>query len=79
MSQRNVERVIGLLVTDEGLRHRFLADPKGTLDSLIADGWELNPCEIEALRVLSPRRLAHFAEAVDPRLQKSDLKKQGAK
>ena len=38
MSQRNVERVIGLLVTDEGLRHRFLADPKGTLDSLIADG-----------------------------------------
>jgi len=75
MSQRNVEKVIGVLVTDEELRRRFASDPKGTLESLIASGLELTMCELEALRTLNPRRLTHFAEAVDPRLQKSDLKR----
>lgn len=75
MSQRNVEKVIGVLATDEGMRRRFATDPDGTLDALIAQGLELTPCEVEGLRHLSARRLTHFAEALDPRLQKSDLKK----
>ena len=78
MSQRNVEKVIGVLATDEELRRRFASDPRGTLEMLIAQGLELTSCEVEALRSLSPRRLAHFAEALDPRLQKSDLKKGAA-
>jgi hypothetical protein len=75
MSQRNVEKVIGVLATDEEMRRRFRTDPEGTLDFLIAQGLELTPCEFEGLRHLSARRLTHFAEALDPRLQKSDLKK----
>jgi hypothetical protein len=78
MSQRNVEKIIGLLATDEGLRSRFRTDPKGTLHELLAMGLELSECEFEALRGLSPRRLTQFAEALDPRLQKSDLKKGAA-
>jgi len=75
MSQRNVEKVIGLLATDESLRHRFVTDPEDTLASLLQEGLELNPCEIDALRSINPRVLARFAEAIDPRLQKSDLKR----
>ena len=75
MSQRSVEKVIGVLATDEGLRRQFASDPRGTLELLVAQGLELTPCELEALRGLSLRRLTHFAEALDPRLQKTDLKK----
>ena len=31
MSQTNVERVIGILATDEAIRRRFTQDPRATL------------------------------------------------
>jgi len=74
MSQVHVVRVIGALVTDEGLRRRFAEDPRTTLQVLMERGVELSATELEALAGLDARRLAHFAEALDPRLQKSDLK-----
>jgi hypothetical protein len=73
MSQINVERVIGLLATDEALRHRFIADPRSTLLELIERGTELTACEQWALARLNPQELARFARAIDDRLQKSDL------
>ena len=73
MSQRNVERVIGRLVTDESLRRRFAQDPQGTLAELAVSGIELTGCERAALGTLDVRQLDRFAEAVDPRLQKMDL------
>ena len=72
MSQHNVERVIGRLLTDEGFRRRFLKDAPGTLKE-IAENGGLNPCELRALTVLDRDLLARFADLIDPRLQKTDL------
>lgn len=73
MSQRNVERIIGRLVTDEGFRRRFASGPEAALLSLSECGVELTHCEIQALVSIDPRQLESFADSIDPRLQKSDL------
>ncbi len=75
MSQLNVERIIGLLATDEALRHEFTTDPSRALQKLIEGGMDLNPCELRSLARLSPTELARFAEIIDSRLQKTDLKR----
>jgi hypothetical protein len=74
MSQSNVERIIGVLVTDEEFRRRFARDPRATLEELKEIGVELTRCERHALENLNPQDLARFADAIDARLQKSDLK-----
>lgn len=73
MSQVHVERVIGRLATDEALRRRFTEDPRALLTELIERGTELNECERWSLERLDTRELARFAEAIGPRLQRSDL------
>jgi len=73
MSQLYVERIIGLLATDEALRRQFTKNPGGTLEKLIERGMDLNPCERGSLASLSPLELARFAQVIDARLQKSDL------
>ena len=73
MSQRNVERVIGRLVTDEAFRFEFMRNPTATLHSLAAAGIELTQCEVEALQAVDPRMVSFFADTLDPCLQKSDL------
>jgi hypothetical protein len=73
MSQRNVERVIGRLATDEAFRRQFTTDPRATLREVIAAGVELNDCELWALASIDRAALDRFADALDPRLQKSDL------
>jgi len=70
MSQRAVERVIGSLATDEGLRRRFRHDPRAALQELVAQGLELNECERASLVSLDAREIARFARAIDPRLQR---------
>ena len=77
MSQANVERVVGLLVTDEAMRRRFAADPHATIRSLRERGFELTACEQWALATLDARQLLQFASALDPRLLKADLKEGG--
>lgn len=79
MSQRNVERVIGKLVTDEAFRRQFASDPGGALAALGAEGVELNDCERHALASLDPQAVDRFTAAVDPRLQKTDLHLWGCK
>jgi len=74
MSQSHVERVIGLLATDEALRRQFEADPRATLQLLKESGVELNWCEHQALSSLDPDQLTRFAAAIDARLQKADLR-----
>ena len=71
MSQVNVERVIGLLATDEGLRRRFTSDPQAALRELAERGLELNTCERWSLARMDPRELVRFAGAIGPRLQKT--------
>lgn len=73
MSQVNVERVIGLLATDEGMRRRFTNSPGAALDEMARRGIELNDCERWALAHLNPGELQRFAESMDARLQKTEL------
>ena len=75
MSQSHVERIIGLLATDEALRNQFTENPSETLEKLMERGMELNPCERGSLAALSPAELARFARVIDSRLQKIDLKR----
>ena len=73
MSQRNVERVIGKLVTDEAVRRRFAEDSEAALQDTISCGLELTECERHALRSIDLRLLVRLARALDPRLQKTDI------
>ncbi len=73
MSQRCVERIIGLLATDEGLRRRFRKNPRAALQEMLARGLELNECELASLASLDAREVTRFAQAIDPRLQKIEL------
>lgn len=73
MSQCNVERAIGRLVTDEGFRRRFSRDPRTAVQELVDGGLVLNACEVRALLALDPRRVERFAEAIDPRIQKAEM------
>ena len=75
MSQKNVETVIGRLVTDEALRARFWDDPRSTLTHLQEAGLDLTTGELEALR-RTPIALWDFvAKCVHPRLQKIALRR----
>lgn len=73
MSQRNVELVIGRLVTDEAFRRHFGQDPAAELRRLQEAGVDLNPCEFRVLAALDVRVVARFAHDIDPRIQKVDL------
>lgn len=74
MSQTNVERVIGQLVTDEAFRRRFARDRRGTLEEMVPGGILLSRFEVDALVALDLRLLVHCASAIDPRLLKCDLR-----
>lgn len=74
MTQRNVEIVIGRLLTDEGFRSAFLADAEGTLKELLARGTDLNHSEIAALLAIDLKLWRRAATQIDPRLQKAQLK-----
>lgn len=73
MSQPNVERVIGRLVTDEEFRRRFGENPSAVLRELMASGLDLTACEFRVLSAFDPRVAARCARAIDPRIQKADL------
>jgi hypothetical protein len=74
MSQPCVERIIGLLATDEGLRRRFRKNPRAALQEMLARGLELNECELTSLASLDVHEVMRFARAIDPRLQKIDVR-----
>lgn len=73
MSQRTVEQIVGRLVTDEGYRRRFAADPRRAIEELVRWGCELNGCERRALLRLDVQRFDRLADAIDPSLLKADL------
>ena len=73
MSQSNVERVIGRLVTDEEFRRRFTVNPSAVLREWTTGGLELTDGEFRVLSAFDCRVAARCASAIDPRLQKADL------
>ena len=73
MSQRNVELLIGRLLTDEEMRRPFMLKPGGAIEDFCRQGWELSQGEIEALAATDAddvvgARIAHpfTAEALQP-------------
>jgi len=73
VTQRNVEVVIGRLVTDEEFRAMFVRDPETTLAQLVEWGYDLTRVEIAALGATDRALWTRTAEHIDPRLQKVSL------
>jgi hypothetical protein len=78
MSQVYVERVIGLLATDEVLRRQFERNPRAALLEIVRRGMDLTAIELWSLASLDPCELARFAQAIDARLQRTDLRGEGS-
>lgn len=74
MSHRNVQLVIGRLVTDEDLRQRYLRSPHDTLVELSERGWDLSPGEIEALVEVDVHLWTWMAGKLPSRLQRCSLR-----
>lgn len=72
--QRDIEILIGKLVTDEEFRAAFLADPRATLDAAADSGLSLTELEIRALISTDRALWCRIADAIDGRLQKASLK-----
>jgi len=73
MAQRNVEILIGRLITDESFRSAFLVDPTTTLTRFVESGYDLTSLEMAALNATHRSVWILAAERIDPRLQKVSL------
>jgi len=65
MSQRDVERTLGRLVTDKGFRNDFFLDPARACLRL---GIQLSPHEVEALLGVPRAALASLSARLDDRV-----------
>ena len=73
MTHRNVETLIGRLVTDSQFRRRFLENPRLVLAEFRAHGFDLTTVENDALAGMDTQAMKSFAEAVDRRIQRVEL------
>jgi len=74
VAQRNIEILIGRLITDEAFRSAFGQNAMDALAHFIEGGHELTPTEITALMATRPDVWATVAGQIDPRLQKASLR-----
>ncbi len=65
MSQRDVERTLGRLLTDEGFQHEFFQDPARACLLL---GLQLTPQEVEALLGVPRPALVSLGARLDARI-----------
>ncbi len=65
MSQRDVERTLGRLLTDQGFREAFFREPAR---ACLGVGVELAPQEVEALLRVSHSALASLGARLDDRI-----------
>jgi len=70
MSQRDVERTLGRLLTDAGFRRDFFRNPARACLEL---GVQLAAYEVEALLRVPPRELASLAGELDDRICRLDI------
>jgi hypothetical protein len=70
MAQRNIEILIGRLVTDEAFRSAFRANPTVTLTEFIGSGHELTSVETAALGATPADLWEQAAARINSRLQK---------
>ena len=74
MTQRWIEIVIGKLVTDEGLRQKFLTAPRETLLDLVERGMHLTHAEIAALIASDSTLWERAAKQIDVTPHKANTK-----
>ena len=74
MTQKNVELVIGRLVTDADFRRLFERDPNAALELLRDGGIELNRVERQELLSLDTEAFEVLVTTVSPRLQRAGFK-----
>lgn len=65
MSQRDVERALGKLVTDEGFREDFFGNPN---PAVLHAGLDLSREELDALSKISRAALAALCARIDGRI-----------
>jgi hypothetical protein len=73
MTHRNVETLIGRLVTDADLLRRFVDDPAQVLHELRNQGFELSAVEREALAATDAGAVRSFANALDRRIRRAEI------
>src|SRR6266498_3572693 len=71
MSQRNVEILLGKILTDEDFRRSFFPVQASSFEVAAAYGLELTPVERSALCSLRKRRFEFIAQSLDPRIARS--------
>jgi hypothetical protein len=74
MSQRNVELLIGRLLTDEDMRRQFMRKPACAIEDFCRQGWELTQGEIEALTATDALMWSELASRIPSRLQRCSLR-----
>ena len=74
MSQRNVELLMGRLLTDEEMRRQFMRAPARAIEDFCRQGWELTEGEIEALSSADATMWSEIAKRIPSRLQRCSLK-----
>jgi hypothetical protein len=79
VTQKSVELLIGKLVTDESLRHRFNENPLATIEELKVLGLEFTTVELEAIRSIKPGPCEMLARPLDPRIKKLPMGSGGRK
>lgn len=70
MTQRNIEILIGRLITDEAFRSAFRSDAQSTLTGFMEAGYELTSVEVAALCATPTELWEQAAARIDERLQK---------
>jgi hypothetical protein len=73
MSQRNVEILLGRLLTDEDFRESFFPVGVSSFERAAAQGLELTAVERTALSALRRRSVECLARALDARICRSRL------
>ena len=74
MSQRNVELLLGRLLTDADLRRQFVRTPREAIDAFRRQGWELSEGEIDALIATDTTTWSELANGIPSRLQRCSLR-----
>jgi hypothetical protein len=72
VTQRNVETLLGRLVTNPTVRRRFAADPGKVLREFQGEGFDLTAIELDALAATDVNALGSFAESLDRRIRLVD-------
>ena len=76
MTHRNVETLLGRLLTDAVFRQRFTDDPVAVLQEFRTQGYELTQVELDALATTDPMVLRPVAETLDRRLRRAEVSRE---